>query len=54
MIQELENKKVQVYEIDNKKYTVISKSIENTENIEKLYNVLCKFAISKLNEKANV
>lgn len=50
MIQELEKQeqKVEIYEIDNKKYTVITKSVENSQNIDKLYNILCNFAISKL------
>ena len=45
----MQNEKLEIYEINNKKYTVITKYIDNSENIEKLYDVLCKFAISKLN-----
>lgn len=40
---------VEVYEIHNKKYTVVTRCMENSEDIEKLYNILCKFVISKLN-----
>lgn len=45
----MQNEKLEIYEINNKKYTVITKYIDNSEKIEKLYDVLCKFAISKLN-----
>ncbi len=38
----------EVYEINNKKYKVITSCIENSESIEKMYDVLCQFAISKL------
>ena len=44
-----ENEKIQIYEIDNKKYTVITRCIENPNNEERLYNLLCKYALSKLN-----
>ena len=44
-----QNEKIQIYEINNKKYTVITKCIENPNNEEKLYNLLCKYAVSKLN-----
>lgn len=49
MIQKNEREKIEVYEIDNKKYTVISKNVDNPNNVEKLYNILCKFALSKIN-----
>lgn len=48
MKQDIEREKVEVYEIENKKYTVISKCVENLNNIDRLYDVLCKFAVSKL------
>ena len=48
-MQDIERERIEVYEIDNKKYTVISKCVENPNNIDRLYDVLCKFAISKLN-----
>ena len=48
-MQDIEKERIEVYEIDNKKYTVISKCVENPNNIDRLYDVLCKFAISKLN-----
>lgn len=47
-----EDKKIEyttIYEIENKKYTVITKSIENIQNIDNLYEVICKYVISKLN-----
>lgn len=47
MVQDIE--KVEIYEIKNKKYRVVTKSIENSQNIDKLYEVLCKYVISKLN-----
>lgn len=49
MIRNTEREKIEIYEIDDKKYTVISKCVENPNNIDRLYDVLCKFAISKLN-----
>ena len=44
-----ENEKIQIYEIDNKKYTVITRCINNPNNVDKLYNLMCKYALSKLN-----
>ena len=44
-----ENEKIQIYEIDNKKYTVLTRCINNPNNIDKLYDLLCKYAVSKLN-----
>lgn len=41
--------KEEVYEIDGKKYTVITRCKQDSENIDKLYNILSKFIISKLN-----
>ncbi len=40
---------VATYEIDHKKYTVITRCIENVQNTDKLYDVLCKYAISQIN-----
>ncbi len=40
--------KVATYEIDNKKYTVITKCIENAPNMDKLYEVICKYVISQI------
>ncbi len=37
------------YEINNKKYTVITRSVENVQNVDKLYDVICKYAISLIN-----
>lgn len=38
-----------IYEIEDKKYTVIAKCIEDVQNIDNLYNVICKYAISQIN-----
>lgn len=48
MVQDIENQIEEIYEIDNRKYKVITRSIENSQSAEKMYDVLCKFAISKL------
>lgn len=37
------------YEIEDKNYTVITKSIEQTETIDKLYNIICQYIISQIN-----
>ena len=51
MIQEVNNQKekVEIFEIENKKYTVITRCIENSQDIDKLYDIFCKYAITKLN-----
>lgn len=36
------------YEINNKKYTVITSCIETVQNIDKLYEVICRYAISQI------
>ena len=38
-----------IYEIDNKKYTVITRCVGNVQNVNKLYDVICKYAISQIN-----
>ncbi len=38
-----------IYEINNKKYTVITRNVESVQNIDKLYEVICRYAISKTN-----
>ena len=38
-----------IYDVNNKKYTVITQCVENAENIEKLYDVICKYAIAQIN-----
>lgn len=48
MLEDTENQIEEIYEIDNRKYKVITRSIENSQSTEKIYDVLCKFAISKL------
>lgn len=42
--------KIRTYKIENKKYTVITKNIEKTETIDKLYEVICQYIISQRNE----
>ena len=38
------------YEIDGKKYTVISKVVDNPKSTDKLYEILAKYALRRLNE----
>lgn len=38
----------EVYEIDNKKYTVITRTIENAESLNNLYKAFSKYALKKL------
>lgn len=45
-MQDVKNEKEEIYEINNKKYTVITRSVENSQNIDKLYEVLCKYIIN--------
>ena len=52
MLEDIKKERVKIYEIDDKKYTVISKCVDNTKSIDNLYSVLCRFAMSKLD--ANV
>lgn len=35
------------YEIEDKKYTVITKTVEKPETIDKLYDIICQYIISK-------
>ena len=37
-----------IYEIEDTKYTVITKSVEKTETIDKLYDIICKYIISQI------
>ena len=52
MVQDMEKQKVTYYKVGNKTYKVTAKCIENTQSVDKLYDILCKYAIKKLN--ANV
>ena len=52
MIKDLKKEKIDIYKIDDKKYMVISKCVQNTINTDRLYDILCKYAISRIN--ANV
>lgn len=50
MVQDEKNgQNVTTYEIDNKKYTVITRCVDNAQNIDKLYDVICKYVISQIN-----
>ncbi len=40
---------VTIYEIDNKKYTVITRYTDNAQSMDKLYDVICKYVISQIN-----
>lgn len=42
-------KNVTIYEIDDRKYTVITKCVENVQNMDKLYELICKYVISQIN-----
>ena len=39
---------VTIYEVNNKKYTVITRCTNNVQNIDKLYDVICKYVISQI------
>jgi len=47
MVQDIE----EIYEIDNQKYKVITRSIENSLGAERIYDILGKFAIAKLEKE---
>lgn len=38
----------EIYDIDNKKYTVIARTIENAESLDKLYEAFSRYAIKRL------
>ena len=38
----------EVYDIDNKKYTIIARTIENAKSIDTLYEAFSKYALKKL------
>ncbi len=48
MVQKETNEREEIYEINNKKYKVINKCVENGQSADKIYDILCKYAISKL------
>lgn len=55
MVQDIEKiQNVTIYEIDNKKYTVITKCVENVQNTNKLYDVICKYAISQIGNNLHI
>lgn len=37
------------YELDNKKFIVITKCVESVQNIDKLYDIVCKYVVSQIN-----
>ena len=41
----------EIYEIDGKKYTVITRVIENAQSMNNLYEAFSQYAIRKLNMK---
>ena len=45
---EKKEKSVTIYEINNKKYTVIARCLDNAEHIDKLYDVICKYVSSQI------
>ena len=50
MNNEIKKERREIYEIDGKKYTVISRVIDNHNNIDRLYDVLAKFALERLKD----
>lgn len=39
----------EIYEIDNHKYTVTARTIENAKSLSNLYEAFSKYALKKLN-----
>lgn len=39
----------EIYEIDNHKYTVTARTIENAKSLRNLYEAFSKYALKKLN-----
>lgn len=52
MLQEIESEKqvIETYEINNKKYTVITKCVDN-KSTDELYHIVCKYIVDKLKER---
>lgn len=49
-VKSTKKEKTTIYEIDGKKYTVISKVVDNPKSADKLYEILAKYALRRLNE----
>ena len=47
----LQKEKIAIYEVDNKKYTVVTKCIENAQNIQYVYDVIVNYVIEEINLK---
>lgn len=45
------NEEKEIYEVDNQKYTVITRTIENAESLNNLYKAFSKYALKKLSAK---
>ena len=43
-------KEQKVYEVNNKKYIVISKVAENSNNTDGIYNLVTEYVLEKLNK----
>lgn len=55
MVQDDKKKQnVTIYEIDNKKYTVITECEKNIQSTEKLYEIICKYIISQINSNLHI
>lgn len=39
---------VTTYEIEDKTYTVITRCVENAQNRDKLYDVICQYIVSQI------
>ncbi len=46
-----EQEEKEVYEIDNHKYTVITRTIEGAESLNNLYEAFSKYTLRKLSMK---
>lgn len=50
MTDDKKQQNITTYKIEDKSYTVITKYIENAANESQLYNVICEYIISQINE----
>lgn len=41
----------EIYEVNNQKYTVVTRTIENAQSMNNLYEAFSKYAIRKLSMK---
>lgn len=48
-----DKEKVRIYKIDGKQYKVTSNVVDNPKSIDKLYDILVRYALIKLNDSEN-